>query len=106
LHRTFVAHVELGHKNLSFESLTTIATHLEVSLEKLVSGLEDLPLPVTTANPSGRSGRGEAALDPGLKRILTSLRAQKASLARTIAALEEFGTSPQLRVQKSTTIKR
>jgi transcriptional regulator with XRE-family HTH domain len=92
LHRTFVAHVEGGKKNLSFDSLMTIATHLGVPLEKLVSGLEeraraeDMALP----EPKRRTSQGKEPKAPELQRILTQLRGQRASLDRTITRLDEF----------------
>ncbi|MGH7866493.1 MAG: helix-turn-helix domain-containing protein [Candidatus Dormibacteraceae bacterium] len=92
LHRTFVAHIELGHKNLSFDSLTTLTTHLGVSLERLVSGLEDRAraddLAAPGAEPTARTAKVRPV--PELQRFLTQLRGQRASLDRTISALEEF----------------
>ena len=107
LHRTFVAHVELGHKNLSFDSLTTLATHLGVSLEQLVSGLEDRAraddLGAPGAEPRASAAKGRPA--PELQRFLTQLRGQRGSLDRTISALEVFanrGPKNQLKNKRPT----
>src|ERR1039458_1538772 len=41
LHRTYIGHVELGKKNISFNNLVTIAATLGLTLSDLFSGLED-----------------------------------------------------------------
>ena len=94
LHRTFVAHVEGGKKNLSFDSLMTIATHLGVPLEKLVSGLEEQAWADDLTPPKGKPSHSPKV--PELQRILTQLRGQRAGLDRTINQLDEFANRPQL----------
>ena len=96
LHRTFVAHVEGGKKNISFDSLMTIATHLGVPLEKLVSGIEEQASADDMAlfQPKRKTSGVGLPKIPGLERILTQLRGQRASLDRTIVQLDEFA-NPQ-----------
>jgi hypothetical protein len=100
-----VAHVEGGKKNLSFDSLMTIATHLGVPLEKLVSGLEERARADDLALPElkRKTNQGKEPKAPELQRILTQLRGQRASLDRTITRLDEFA-SPKL--QKKQVAKR
>lgn len=93
LHRTYLGHVELGRKNISFNNLVTISATLGVTLSELFAGLE-----AGTEQPSGpRQGKraittapavSSGKLPPDVNRLVTELRVQRVTMDRALAALE------------------
>ena len=55
LHRTYIGHVELGKKNISFNNLVTVASTLGLTLSELFSGLEDGDTPNEQPQEIGRA---------------------------------------------------
>jgi transcriptional regulator with XRE-family HTH domain len=41
LHRTYIGHVELGKKNISFNNLAAVSAALGITMSELFAGLED-----------------------------------------------------------------
>jgi transcriptional regulator with XRE-family HTH domain len=93
LHRTYIGHVELGKKNISFESLVTIAAALAIPLSQLFVGLEERagtthkrtaakPMPKQDA-ATAQGGKSRADVN----RLLTELRLQRTLMERVLDTL-------------------
>ena len=90
LHRTYVGHVELGKKNISFGSLVTITAALGVRLSDLFAGLEDSAGPrrgKSQAKPVPQSVEPNAKTSAVISRLLTELRLQRALMERVLTTL-------------------
>jgi transcriptional regulator with XRE-family HTH domain len=85
VHRTYMGHLERGEKNLSFSTVSRLATALEVSISDLFAGLD-------SDEVSERSGGRQAR--PRVQELDRSrlLRAV-ASLERTLELLREVADS-------------
>jgi transcriptional regulator with XRE-family HTH domain len=89
LHRTYLSHVELGRKNISFNNLVSISAAFGLTLSELFAGLEaGEPIKAT-----GRTGQAESPtasfgkLPPDVNRLVTELRVQRVTMERTLTVL-------------------
>lgn len=95
LHRTYLGHVELGKKNISFNNLVTISATLGVTLSELFAGLET-GTEQSSASPQGKRPTTEVPtasfgkLPPDVNRLVTELRVQRVTMDRVLAALNEI----------------
>jgi|SRR5271157_2768553 len=92
LHRTYLSHVELGRKNISFNNLVSISAAFGLTLSELFAGLE-AGEPIKAA---GRTGQAESPtasfgkLPPDVNRLVTELRVQRVTMERTLTVLNEL----------------
>lgn len=95
LHRTYLSHVELGRKNISFNNLVTISAAFGLTLSELFAGLE-AGEPIRLTGPKGRSGKSESPalssgrLPPDVNRLVTELRVQRVTMDRALTTLNEL----------------
>lgn len=95
LHRTYLSHVELGRKNISFNNLVSIAAAFGLTLSELFAGIEAgeaIRLPGPKAR--GRDAESPAALPgrlpPDVNRLVTELRVQRLTMDRALTTLNEL----------------
>ena len=102
LHRTYIGHVELGKKNISFNNLVTIAATLGLTLSELFSGLEDGDTPKEQPQDSARRRPSEATatltgkVPADVNRLLTELRVQRLTMERALATLHQLIVDPSV----------
>ena len=103
LHRTYIGHVELGKKNISFNNLVTVAATLGLTLSDLFSGLEDgSGTPEEHPPGSARRQPREAAaalvgkVPADVNRLLTELRVQRLTMERALATLHQLIVDPSV----------
>ena len=103
LHRTYISHVELGKKNISFNSLVTIAATLGLRLSDLFSGLEDGDGRINE-QPQDSTRRSSEVLStqPGkmpadVNRLVTELRVQRLTMERALVTLHQMIGDPSAR---------
>lgn len=95
LHRTYLSHVELGRKNISFNNLVSISAAFGLTLSELFAGLE-AGEPIRLTGPKGRIGEAESPtpsfgkLPPDVNRLVTELRVQRVTMDRALTALNEL----------------
>jgi len=102
LHRTYISHVELGKKNISFENIVTISATLGCTLSDLFSGLEDRSSAIaarqsdrTRKEPSESSGDRQK-LPADVNRLVTELRVQRLTMERALAVLHDVISKPEV----------
>jgi transcriptional regulator with XRE-family HTH domain len=94
LHRTYLSHVELGRKNISFNNLVTLSAAFGLTLSEFFAGLE-AGEPIK-AQPGGQTERADTArlpfgkLPPDVNRLVTELRVQRVTMDRALTALNEL----------------
>jgi transcriptional regulator with XRE-family HTH domain len=92
LHRTYLSHVELGRKNISFNNLVTISAALGLTLSELFAGLEAGEA-IKTVGPKSRPGPAQPVtfvkLPPDVHRLVTELRVQRVAMDRALTVLNE-----------------
>ena len=102
LHRTYIGHVELGKKNISFNNLVTVASTLGLTLSELFSGLEDGDTPNEQPQDSTRRRPSEATatltgkVPADVNRLLTELRVQRLTMERALATLHQLIVDPSV----------
>lgn len=96
LHRTYLGHVELGKKNISFNNLVTISATLGLTLSELLAGLEAGTGEATGPSQGKSAGQtkakitASAKLPPDVNRLVTELRVQRVTMDRALASLEKL----------------
>ena len=98
LHRTYIGHVELGKKNISFNNLVTISAALGITLSELFAGLE-AGTGAAVQSASELNSRNPkllpfGKLPPEVNRLVTELRVQRVTMDRALTALNELSASP------------
>lgn len=97
LHRTYIGHMELGTKNISFESLVTIVGALGVTMAELFTGLEQRAKSTEGRSMASPVLKRGAAVGPGgrsgadVNRLITELRLQRTLMERALDALGRNG---------------
>lgn len=98
LHRTYLGHVELGKKNISFNNLVTISAALGITLSELFAGLEAgtgaAPQSASELNSRNPKPLPFGKLPPEVNRLVTELRVQRVTMDRALTALNELIASP------------
>ncbi len=100
LHRTYLGHVELGKKNISFGNLVTIAAALGVPLSDLVVELESragVPGKRSRAKTPVKSTEPNAKASATINRLLTELRLQRGLMERALSTIQSAGGRPAKR---------
>jgi transcriptional regulator with XRE-family HTH domain len=111
LHRTYISHVELGKKNISFENIVTISATLGCTLSDLFSGLEDGTAIATRQTGMTRTEPTESAADrqklpADVNRLVTELRVQRLTMDRVLIALHDLMSKSEVNRGRSTNKRR
>ncbi len=94
LHRTYIGHVELGKKNISFNNLVAVSAALGITLSELFAGLEDgagkQAEQIAAIRPTEAKGGQSGKVTADMNRLLTELRVQRLTMERALATINTF----------------